>query len=78
MKNTIQSILGQNVRRYRLRMGISQEELAFQIGIHRTYIGSVERGERNVGIVNIVKIAEALEAHVSSLVEGLPIKQKKD
>jgi len=42
-------------------MRISQEELAFRCGLHRTYIGSIERGERNVSLLNIFKICKALE-----------------
>jgi transcriptional regulator with XRE-family HTH domain len=50
--------LGDAIRSERLKLGISQEELAFRCGLHRTYIGSIERGERNISLENIVKIAE--------------------
>ena len=71
MKTKVQEQLGYNIRKARLKSGVSQEELAAKVGIHRTYIGSVERGERNIGIMNIVKIAAALNIAVSELVEGL-------
>ena len=51
---------GHRVRTLRERAGISQETLASRAGIHRTYMGGVERGERNVSLKNILRIAEAL------------------
>jgi transcriptional regulator with XRE-family HTH domain len=51
---------GARVRAERERLGVSQEELADRAGIHRTYLGGVERGERNIGLQNIVRIARAL------------------
>lgn len=54
-------LLGNNVRRLRKRLLISQEELGFRAGLHRTYIGSIERGEQNISVDNIHKIAKALK-----------------
>jgi transcriptional regulator with XRE-family HTH domain len=51
---------GQHLRALRLRQGISQEELAAEAGLHRTYVSSVERGERNISLVNIGRLARAL------------------
>lgn len=51
----------------RVALGHSQEDFAFVTGLHRTYIGSVERGERNVALKNIVRIASALEMTASDL-----------
>ena len=59
--NAIKLKVGETVRMLRTKRGYSQEELAFRSGLHRTYIGSLERGERNIAIVNIVKIAQALD-----------------
>ena len=59
--------LGQAVRKAREELGFSQEELAEKCGLHRTYVGSVERGERNVSIVNIVKLARGLDVEGSEL-----------
>lgn len=52
--------LGGNIRSMRLSRGFSQEALAIECGLHRTYIGGVERGERNITIQTLVKIASAL------------------
>jgi transcriptional regulator with XRE-family HTH domain len=53
-------LFGRNLRRLRARAGISQEELAFRANLHRTYVSSVERSQRNISIDNIFKIATAL------------------
>lgn len=56
----ILKVIGNNIRYYRKKVGISQERLAELADLHRTYLGSVERGERNVSAQNISKIAAAL------------------
>lgn len=61
------AILAANIRRLRLDRGLSQEALADRAGIHRTYLGSVERGERNIAIDNICRIAWALGVQPSDL-----------
>ncbi|MGB4775961.1 MAG: helix-turn-helix transcriptional regulator [Daejeonella sp.] len=62
---------GQTVRDERLKLGLSQEALSFECGLDRTYIGGIERGERNVSLVNIVKIANALKIHPSKLLKEI-------
>lgn len=52
--------LGRAIHQLRLDAGVSQEELARRAGMHRTYIGGIERGERNVSFANLLKIAQAL------------------
>jgi transcriptional regulator with XRE-family HTH domain len=59
--------LGETIRTLRANLGYSQESLADKVGIHRTYIGSIERGERNVSLENLLRISEALELSLSSL-----------
>lgn len=59
--NSIHSVLGENVKFFRLRNKISQEDFAEKCGLHRTYISSVERGLRNISLTNIEKIALALK-----------------
>ena len=64
---TIEKQFGERVRELRLARGLSQEELAFKSGIHRTYLGSIERGERNPSLKNIAAIAESLGVTLSQL-----------
>jgi len=62
---------GQRVRESRRARGMSQEELADASGLDRSYIGGVERGERNVSLVNIMKISKALGVSGKDLLEGV-------
>ena len=57
---TIEKQFGKRLRGLRLARGLSQEALAFKAGVHRTYLGGIERGERNPSLRNISAIAEAL------------------
>ena len=59
--------IGNNIRKYRKMRGWSQEKLAFESNLHRTYIGAVERGERNITIQSLQKISIALRASVPDL-----------
>jgi transcriptional regulator with XRE-family HTH domain len=63
---------GRTVRKYRHHNGVSQEGLADLTGIHRTYIGGIERGERNPTLLMIHRIADALGVSPSCLLEPLP------
>jgi len=71
MKSTIGILVkfGEKVKITRKAMGLSQEELAEKAGVHRTYIGMIERGEKNITIINIEKIAYALEVPIEELMK---------
>lgn len=58
---------GEGVRQLRKDKGFSQEELAFRADLHRTYIGMIERAEKNITLINIEKIANALEVSIKDL-----------
>jgi len=58
---------GEKVRDLRKERGLSQEQLAFKADLHRTYIGMIERAEKNITLINIEKIAIALEVSVAEL-----------
>ncbi|MFZ7173679.1 helix-turn-helix domain-containing protein [[Pasteurella] aerogenes] len=59
--------LGLSIKLERVRKGLSQEELAELSGLHRTYIGMVERAERNISVLNLVLIAKALDISIDTL-----------
>ncbi|NBG66881.1 helix-turn-helix domain-containing protein [Acidiluteibacter ferrifornacis] len=68
-KHEILNLFGENVRKYRRLLNISQEELAHKADLHRTYIGMIERAEKNITLVNIEKIANALEVKIEDLLK---------
>lgn len=69
MKNSdIVASFGKAVRKLRLEKGISQEAFADIVGIHRTYMGSIERGEKNVTLVSATKIAHAFDMSLAELI----------
>lgn len=63
----IRKVMAANLRRIRTDKGLSQEELAFRCGVHRTYVSGVERGVRNPTITIVAKIAAALDVPASAL-----------
>lgn len=65
---TLQASLGDVIRSRRSALGYSQESFAERVGLHRTYIGAIERGERNLSLHNLVRIADALGLSLSELV----------
>ena len=71
MRGAPQEVFGRQLRKARLRVGWSQEDLAEACGLHRTYVGSVERGERNISLTNIVLLSRALSTTPRSLLRGI-------
>jgi len=71
-KTSTKSLFGKALRTLREERGYSQEELAERAGLHRNYVGGIERGERNVALENIVKLARALSVKTSDLFDSLP------
>lgn len=67
--------LGQRIRELRIEKGFSQEAFAFEINIDRTYMGGIERGERNIAAINLIRIARGLKVEVGDLFP--PIKNLK-
>jgi transcriptional regulator with XRE-family HTH domain len=65
-------LLGQRVRELRVAKGLSQEKLAELAKLHRNYIGSIERGQKNAGVISIVKLAHALSEKPSDLLNTIP------
>ena len=64
---------GRRVRRLRVQLGISQEALGERAGLHRTYVGRLERGELNPSLHNILRLAAGLGVDVTDLVRALPL-----
>jgi transcriptional regulator with XRE-family HTH domain len=71
-KNKYLIELGEHIRDVRKAKGFSQEQLALQAEIDRSYVGGIERGERNVSFLTLVKIAICLECDVSKFTKGIP------
>ena len=66
-KNKLLITFGEKVREIRKEKGLSQEELAHKADLHRTYIGMIERAEKNITLINIEKIANALNIDIKEL-----------
>lgn len=62
--------LGKHVKKLRVDQSISQEELAEKAGVHRTYVGMIERGEKNITVLSTLKISSALGISISNFFEG--------
>lgn len=69
LKHEILQIFGENVRKYRRLLGIPQEELAHRADLHRTYIGMIERAEKNITLLNMEKIASGLQVKIEDLLK---------
>jgi transcriptional regulator with XRE-family HTH domain len=73
----IHRVLGRHIRDLRSKRGFSQESFADHCGLHRTYMGSIERGERNLTLQTMLSVAEGLGITVSKLLSGLEKKTQE-
>lgn len=71
MNNQPRKQLGNNIKQLRTSLGLSQEQLAEKADLHRTYVGAVERGERNISLDNIIAISRALGVSASTLLKDV-------
>lgn len=69
MEGDLQRLVGRNLRAYREERGLSQEAFAEVVGVHRTYMGAVERGERNLTLRSVERIAERIGVEALNLLE---------
>ncbi len=65
----IKKSLGNNILKFRILLGISQEELSFRAGLHRNYVSDAERGQRNVSLLALYRIAHGLEIPLKELMD---------
>ncbi|MEW6652304.1 MAG: helix-turn-helix transcriptional regulator [Bacteroidota bacterium] len=71
-KNKYLIALGEQIRHERKSKGLSQEELAARAGVDRSYMGGIERGERNVSFITLVKLASCLDCDIAKFSKGIP------
>ena len=76
MSKPILTAFGANARRLRLKRNFTQERLAELSGLHPNYIGGIERGERNLSLINIVRLTRALQCRISDLFAGISTSDK--
>ncbi|MGE8080047.1 helix-turn-helix domain-containing protein [Peribacillus loiseleuriae] len=74
----IVKVIGERLRFFRKRFGLSQEELAYRVSLHPTYIGQIERGEKNLTIESLEKIVEELEITFEELFHNVTIGENKN
>lgn len=70
MEGDLQRAVGRSLRRYRQERGLSQEAFADLVGVHRTYMGGLERGERNLTLRSVERIAESIDMNPLELMQG--------
>ena len=71
MDNEILILFGKHLTQLRKKSNLSQEKLAEKSGLHRTYIGMIERGEKNITLINIIKISNALNIELKEFMDFL-------
>ncbi len=73
----LKKTFGEHVRKRRRAIGLSQEDLGFECGLHRTYVGSIERGETNLSLENMAVIAIILHCEITDFIPSLREVRKK-
>ena len=71
LKNEYLARLGLKIRKRRIKGGLTQEQLAYNSGLDRSYIGGIERGERNISVITLVKLSQNLGCSISDLMRGI-------
>lgn len=71
-KNQNLIVLGDRIRKIRKSKGLSQEQLAFNANVDRSYVGGIERGERNISFLTLTKIAKCLDCDIAAFTKGIP------
>lgn len=72
MEGELQQALGASLRSYRAELGLSQEAFADVLGVHRTYVGAIERGEKNLSLRSVERLAQRLDADPLALLKAPP------
>lgn len=75
-KNATLVELGLRFQKKRIELGLSQEELAHRAGLHRTFIGFIERGERSITVINFLRVTTALNIDPGTILNGLKVERK--
>ena len=70
-RSRLETAFGRSIKKFRITLGYSQEQLAELADLHRTYVGDVERGERNISLLDMWKIASALRMRLSDLIREM-------
>jgi transcriptional regulator with XRE-family HTH domain len=73
--NDINVLFGLRLRQLRLQKGMTQEQLGYECGLHRTYVGQIERAEKNITLKNIEKIAKNLDVNITELLDFSKIRR---
>ncbi len=71
MEGELQKAVGANLRAYRKAHGVNQEDFAYQLGLHRTYLSQIERGKRNLSLGKVERLAERLDVDVWTLLRRI-------
>ncbi|MBI1291657.1 helix-turn-helix domain-containing protein [bacterium] len=77
-RHPVSVLLGKRLQKLRKKAGLSQEAFAHEVGIHRTYMGLIERGERNLTVLTYLRVVRKLGLEQDELLKGLPTPEPRD